>query len=182
MSNSLFSAVVLKNTVHSPWMNAAEMPQPPLTGSPLSPGSPRSPRCPGGPIKPLNHINWKSVTHLALMYITSFNTDNSRINPFVYGERGPHLPTSKSLDLSTASWCSFVHTHVRKRRRLSSSQMCTALAEQVISWKKKKKEDKETKNACRAPNCCRWGTREGDPLAMRLWHDKQMVASHKICR
>lgn len=56
MSNSLFSAVVPKKTVHSPWMNAAETPQPPLTGSPLSPGSPRSPRCPGGPIKPLNHI------------------------------------------------------------------------------------------------------------------------------
>ena len=85
------------------------------------------------------------MRHLALMYITSFNTENSRINPFVYGECGPHLPTSKSLDLSTASWCSFVHTHVRKRRRLSSSQMCTALAEQVISWKKKKRRTKRQK-------------------------------------
>lgn len=56
MSNSLFSAVVTKKTVHSPWMKAAETAQPPLTGSRLSPGAPCSPRCPGGPVKPLNHI------------------------------------------------------------------------------------------------------------------------------
>ena len=62
MNNSLFSAIVPKQPVHNPCIKAAEIPQPPLTGSPLSPSSPCSTGFPGGPVRPLNHTKKKSVT------------------------------------------------------------------------------------------------------------------------
>lgn len=62
MNNSLFSAIVPMQTVHNPCIKAAEIPQRPLTESPLSPGSPCSPGFLDGPVRPLNHIKKKSVT------------------------------------------------------------------------------------------------------------------------
>lgn len=78
----------------------------------------------------------------------------------------PHLQIPGSFHSFLMLLCT--HTYKKKKKAFFITDVHSISRASDLMEEKKKKEDKETKNACRAPNCCRWGTREGDPLAMRL--------------